>query len=480
MKTVVVTKFAFVDPLSEKRKRLFVEFVESLKNQEALGTFELLLFTNQESKENEAFIDSVDYGAVPIRKAHWKFMSKPIVPMNAKENVFKDKEVDIHCRIDSDDWIHPSYLSFIRKQWEEWQSKGHNLLLVSFHPMIKNVFSGEIKMSDIQYSSKAPSMFLSLCQKRAAVSTEEKLFYVYRTQHTKFSEIVGESNVKHIRIPNMCIHNLHDENAKDHMDELKAKFAQSITENSILKPTLRPLLSPNEEEQQLATIKKFHKDNPNNPFWKYLLDKAGKTGRKMRKRFHYFDIYHKHFSKFINHPVRVLEIGIGWGGSLEMWKEYFGKQSTIYGIDEKESKCFSGERIVTLSGNQSDPEFLTKVIEIIGRGNIDVVIDDGSHRSPDQITSLQTLYPAMSPDGVYLVEDLHCSYWPSHGGGLRQKGTFIEYTKDAIDWLNVWAYDKTQAPNNIVSTTTNGIHLYESIAVFERRCPKRGGQRIII
>jgi hypothetical protein len=65
-------------------------------------------------------------------------------------------------------------------------------------------------------------------------------------------------------------------------------------------------------------------------------------GRGIWKWRHYFKIYHRHFSKFIGKDVRILEVGIYSGGSLEMWKEYFGPKCVVYGIDIEEA-CKSFE-----------------------------------------------------------------------------------------------------------------------------------------
>src|SRR2546423_1377401 len=61
------------------------------------------------------------------------------------------------------------------------------------------------------------------------------------------------------------------------------------------------------------------------------------TGPGIWKWMHYFDIYHRHFKKFIGRDVNVLEIGIYSGGSLQMWKEYFGEKAHIYGVDIEEA-----------------------------------------------------------------------------------------------------------------------------------------------
>lgn len=75
-------------------------------------------------------------------------------------------------------------------------------------------------------------------------------------------------------------------------------------------------------------------------------------------------------------------------------------------------------------------------------GVIDVVIEDGSHKPPDQIAVFEELYSAIQPYGVYLVEDLHTAYWSFHyDGGLKRPGTMIEYIKDLLDELHTWHHE---------------------------------------
>ena len=47
----------------------------------------------------------------------------------------------------------------------------------------------------------------------------------------------------------------------------------------------------------------------------------------------YFQVYEKIFSKYRNKKIKFVEIGVANGGSLFMWKKYFGKKAKIIGID---------------------------------------------------------------------------------------------------------------------------------------------------
>src|SRR5262245_19556515 len=71
--------------------------------------------------------------------------------------------------------------------------------------------------------------------------------------------------------------------------------------------------------------------DPENPLWRYF--QAHTEWRGLHKWIHYFEIYHRHLAKFVGKEVRVVEVGIQSGGSLEMWMDYFGAGCRITGID---------------------------------------------------------------------------------------------------------------------------------------------------
>jgi hypothetical protein len=164
----------------------------------------------------------------------------------------------------------------------------------------------------------------------------------------------------------------------------------------------------------------------------YYLNKPHRT---LFKWLHYFEIYDRYFSQFRNKEVNVLEIGVYRGGSLQMWKEYFGTNATIVGVDiDSECKQYEEERINIEIGSQEDPEFLNKLIEKYG--HFDVIIDDGGHTMNQQKVSFNTLFKAVPNGGVYLCEDCHTSYWSDFGGGYKNKSSFIEFSKKLIDVIN--------------------------------------------
>ena len=47
----------------------------------------------------------------------------------------------------------------------------------------------------------------------------------------------------------------------------------------------------------------------------------------------YFQIYEEIFNEYIGKEIVFVEVGVLHGGSLFMWKEYFGSKARIIGID---------------------------------------------------------------------------------------------------------------------------------------------------
>lgn len=137
------------------------------------------------------------------------------------------------------------------------------------------------------------------------------------------------------------------------------------------------------------------------------------TGRTIHKWKHYFPAYERHFGRYVNRPLTFLEIGCGLGGSLQMWKKYFGPHAQIIGVDI-EPKCadYAEDQVAVRIGSQSDVEFLQTVLDEFGE--IDIVLDDGSHRMADITASFRFLYSRIANDGIYMVEDLHTAYWEEY------------------------------------------------------------------
>jgi len=192
------------------------------------------------------------------------------------------------------------------------------------------------------------------------------------------------------------------------------------------------------------------------------------SGRLIHKWQHYLEVYDRHFSRFRGKDVVILEIGVYHGGSLQMWKHYFGPKARIYGIDiNPRCKELEEENITILIGSQEDPEFLRTVRETVPP--VDILIEDGGHTMRQQIMTFEELFQHVKEDGVYVCEDIHTSYLLEYGGGYKRRGTFIEYSKNFIDYLHAWT--STQAGLQVTDFTRGvfGVHYYANMVVVEKR-----------
>ena len=169
-----------------------------------------------------------------------------------------------------------------------------------------------------------------------------------------------------------------------------------------------------------------------------LIDAAHlKTMGTLRKPNNFFAEYDFHFRDLREMSVRLLEIGVQNGGSLHMWKEYFPNAVEIIGIDvDERCKKFESGNVRVYIGDQEDIAFLDSI-----PGLFDVIIDDGGHTMTQQQTSFHRMFPKLKDGGIYVIEDLHTSYWKEFGGKRGRAGTTIEWLKGLLDDLHFWASD---------------------------------------
>ncbi|WP_431226293.1 class I SAM-dependent methyltransferase [Burkholderia contaminans] len=160
-------------------------------------------------------------------------------------------------------------------------------------------------------------------------------------------------------------------------------------------------------------------------------------GKVSDKWSHYIHVYDDIFGVIRDSVESLLEIGVQNGGSLEIWAKYFSGATCIVGCDVNE-KCgnliFDDPRISVVVGDINDENSRIAIKKQSER--FDVIIDDGSHRSGDVIKSFARYFSMLRDGGVYIVEDLHCSYWPDFEGGLFLRSSAISFFKILIDIVN--------------------------------------------
>jgi len=174
------------------------------------------------------------------------------------------------------------------------------------------------------------------------------------------------------------------------------------------------------------------------------LDRLGRIYRTDKSGLHFYTRhYQTHFKKFKFKSINLLEIGVGGyddpeigGSSLRMWRKYF-PFGRIYSLDIYDKSSQQERRIKIFKGSQVDVSFLEKVTSEIGE--LDIIIDDGSHINEHVIETFRILFPKLKDGGIYVIEDTQTSYWPEYGGDsmdLNRTNTLMNYFKAMTDCLN--------------------------------------------
>lgn len=174
----------------------------------------------------------------------------------------------------------------------------------------------------------------------------------------------------------------------------------------------------------------------------------------------YYDLY---FSEVKNTPLTLLEIGVlehpdrSFGAaSLRMWADYF-PNAEIHGIDIKDLTHLQQERIRIYIGSQENPERLQSILR---DNNIypNIIIDDGSHKIPHQLTSLSALFRNLSPGGIYVIEDIV---------QFDLRRTDKKLVSDVAKFFT----DDSAVPMDFTSNTSKDIFQYNTtLAVLMRYC----------
>ena len=193
---------------------------------------------------------------------------------------------------------------------------------------------------------------------------------------------------------------------------------------------------------------------------------AGAQGSAVHKWHHFIPLYERYFAPFRGRKIKFLEIGVSKGGSLQMWRKYFGDDAIIFGIDiDAECVQFNGVAGQVRIGSQADKNFLESVVNEMG--GVDIILDDGSHHMKHISASLTYLFPYLSDGGIYMIEDLHTAYWSSWGGGYRTKRNFFRFVMDLVDDIHHW-YHSHGLKQPAISNNCSGIHIHDSIVVLEK------------
>lgn len=177
----------------------------------------------------------------------------------------------------------------------------------------------------------------------------------------------------------------------------------------------------------------------------------------------YFFTYEDLLNRFRKRPVVFVEIGILSGGSLFMWRDYFGPDARIIGVEfNPAAKKWRDHGFEIFIGDQSDPSFWQELFEEVGP--VDIVLDDGGHTNEQQIVTAMACAPNIRDGGLLIIEDVHTSYFRDFGNPSNR--SFVSFAKRMIDGMN-GRYPRVPALKNPMLQYACSVRAYDSVVAFD-------------
>ena len=197
---------------------------------------------------------------------------------------------------------------------------------------------------------------------------------------------------------------------------------------------------------------------------KHLTYRLFKNSQKSSMKWSsYFQVYENIFSKYRNKKITFVEIGVFNGGSLFIWKKFFGKKAKIIGIDANpNAKKMEKYGFKIYIGNQSDSKFWENFFK--KEGKVDIILDDGAHKNLHQITTVHCCLPHIKDGGKIVVEDTVTSYIKKEFNN-PSKYSFINFCNLIIENIHKRS-GLLKKSLNIYAKRVYAVNFFESIVVF--------------
>lgn len=176
----------------------------------------------------------------------------------------------------------------------------------------------------------------------------------------------------------------------------------------------------------------------------------------------YFTVYDQLFSRFVGKAPVIVEVGVLNGGSLYMWREFFGSEARIIGVDlNPEAVWLREDGFEIYIGDQADPQFWGDFFRQVG--DVDIFLDDGGHTYPQQIVTASSALDHIRDGGLLVVEDTHTSYMTEFGG--PSDISFVSWAVNLVHGVNhrFSAFVEDHDPERRVWS----VQFFESIVAFQ-------------
>jgi 23S rRNA U2552 (ribose-2'-O)-methylase RlmE/FtsJ len=177
----------------------------------------------------------------------------------------------------------------------------------------------------------------------------------------------------------------------------------------------------------------------------------------------YFPAYEALLQKYVDREVTIVEVGIFNGGSLFMWRKFFGPKARIIGIDlNPDAREWEKHGFEIYIGDQSSEKFWDDLFQKIGR--VDVLIDDGGHTNRQQIVTSHYAIQNINDGGLLIVEDVHTNYFREFGNPSRY--SFVNFAHRIVDGVNSRAYSLRRTYEKY-SSRVYSVSFFESMVAFQ-------------
>ena len=146
------------------------------------------------------------------------------------------------------------------------------------------------------------------------------------------------------------------------------------------------------------------------------------------------EFYYNHF-KDLKHPI-ILELGVYKGASIRMLNEFFNGECEIYciDIDKNSDVSYLGNNVHFFLVDLGNKEKLCDFVSKIGDVKFDIIIDDASHLVYHQMLAYSVFRKLLKPNGIYVMEDLHCSFGEHWGFNKSEKTTTLDFFAEFIPY----------------------------------------------
>lgn len=198
----------------------------------------------------------------------------------------------------------------------------------------------------------------------------------------------------------------------------------------------------------------------------------------------YCNKYEKYFKFDRNSSIKMLEIGVLDGASVNIWSEFYPNASIVAIDIDPRCKNYESKKITIEIGSQDNEDFINDVCTKYGP--FDLILDDGSHQQSHMIKSFEYSFKFLKSGGIYVIEDVCCSYWDAFGGGYKKEGTSVEYFKNLVDEVNFnglrndtpsrsfarredWLVELVNQKNINIRTDIESINFLNSIIIITKR-----------